>query len=223
VRRSQLHLLAPRGVLHHNQTAKKMSSRVRCRWAKSDLMIRYHDDEWGVPLFDDRGLFEFLILEGAQAGLSWETILRKREAYRAAFDGFDAEVIARYDARKIRRLLADPGIVRNRLKVEGAVANARAFLAVQEEFGRFAGYIWQFVGGKPLVNRWTRPDQVPASTAESDAMSKDLKRRGFKFVGSTICYAFMQAVGMVNDHTADCFRQKPVARLKRPAGGRGSR
>ncbi len=186
-------------------------------------MIRYHDEEWGVPLFDDRGLFEFLILEGAQAGLSWETILRKREAYRAAFDEFDAESIARYDGRKIRVLLTDPGIVRNRLKVEGAVANARAFLAIQEEFGQFASYIWQFVGGKPLVNRWTRPDQVPASTAESDAMSKDLKRRGFKFVGSTICYAFMQAVGMVNDHTADCFRQKPVARFRTPAGGRGNR
>lgn len=186
-------------------------------------MIRYHDEEWGVPLFDDRGLFEFLLLEGAQAGLSWETILRKREAYRAAFDEFDAESIARYDGRKIRRLLADPGIVRNRLKVEGAVANARAFLAVQEEFGRFADYIWQFVGGKPLMNRWTRSDQVPARTTESDAMSKDLKRRGFKFVGSTICYAFMQAVGMVNDHMADCFRQKPLAKLKTPAGGCGNR
>ncbi len=197
------------------------SSRIRCPWARSELEIRYHDEEWGVPLFDDCRLFEFLILEGAQAGLSWETILRKRESYRAAFDQFDAEAIAHYDARKVRQLLADPGIVRNRLKVQAAIANARAFLAVQEEFGSFSKYIWQFVGGKPHVNRWTKIDQVPSRTPESDAMSKDLKRRGFKFVGSTICYAFMQAVGMVNDHLADCFRRRALSKFKSPlAGGR---
>jgi len=186
----------------------------RCPWAKTDLMVRYHDDEWGVPVHDDRTLFEFLILEGAQAGLSWDTILRKRENYRAAFDNFDAAKIARYGARRIRQLLADPGIVRNRLKIAAAIGNARAFLAVQKEFASFDPYIWQFVGGKPRRNRWRSLGQVPARTLESDAMSHDLIQRGFKFVGSTICYAFMQATGMVNDHVTGCFRavQQPIPR-----------
>ncbi len=179
---------------------------VRCAWASGELSIRYHDEEWGVPVHDDRTLFEFLILEGAQAGLSWNTILNKRENYRRAFDRFDAAGVARYDRRKMQQLLRDPGIVRNRLKINSAVENAKAFLRVQEEFGSFDRYIWQFVGGKPLVNSRKSLKQVPARTAESDAMSKDLKKRGFKFVGSTICYAFMQAVGMVNDHVVDCFR-----------------
>jgi DNA-3-methyladenine glycosylase I len=179
---------------------------LRCGWAKSDLMVRYHDEEWGTPVHDDRKLFEFLILEGAQAGLSWETILRKRENYRAAFDNFDASVVARYGQRRVRQLLADPGIVRNRLKINSAVQNARALLAIQDEFGSYDAYVWKFVGGKPRVNAWRSMKQVPARTAESDAMSKDLKQRGFKFVGSTICYAFMQATGMVNDHVVDCFR-----------------
>jgi DNA-3-methyladenine glycosylase I len=178
----------------------------RCGWARNELSMAYHDREWGVPLREDRGLFEFLVLEGAQAGLSWDTILKKRENYRAAFDGFDARKVARYDARRTARLLADPGIVRNRLKVAAAVRNARAFLAVQGEFGTFDRYIWGFVGGGPRVNRWRSVKEVPARTAESDAMSKDLKRRGFTFVGSTICYAFMQATGMVNDHLVGCFR-----------------
>lgn len=171
-------------------------------------MARYHDEEWGVPVHDDRTLFEFLILEGAQAGLSWSTILNKREHYRSAFDRFDPKCVARYDRRKIKQLLADAGIVRNKLKIAAAVENAKAFLRVQEEFGSFDRYIWQFVSGKPKVNVPRSMKQVPARTAESDAMSKDLKKRGFKFVGSTICYAFMQAVGMVNDHTVDCFRYK---------------
>lgn len=180
---------------------------TRCAWCAGDaLYVAYHDEEWGVPVHDDRTLFEFLILEGAQAGLSWLTILRKRENYRRAFDGFDASRIARYDEREIAALLADPGIVRNRLKVAATVANARAFLAVQEQFGSFDGYIWRFVDGRPVRNAWSVLDQVPARTAQSDAMSKDLARRAFKFVGSTICYAFMQAVGMVNDHLTDCFR-----------------
>jgi len=183
---------------------------VRCGWAKGDLYIRYHDEEWGVPVHDDRTLFEFLILEGAQAGLSWSTILNKRENYRRAFDGFDPRRVARYQPAKIKTLLADPGVVRNRLKIASAVENAKAFLRVQEEFGSFDGYIWQFVAGKPLVNKRKSLRQVPARTPESDAMSKDLKHRGFKFVGSTICYAFMQAVGMVNDHVVDCFRYKLV-------------
>ena len=178
----------------------------RCGWAKSEAMVRYHDEEWGVPVHDDRRLFEFLILEGAQAGLSWETILRKRENYRAAFDGFDPETIARYDARKVRALLADEGIVRNRLKISAAIDNAKACLAVQEEFGSLDRYLWQFVGGKPIVSRRATMKDIPASTPESDAMSKDLKKRGFRFVGTTICYAFMQATGMVNDHVVDCFR-----------------
>ena len=176
---------------------------ARCRWATSPLMVEYHDREWGVPVHDDRVLFEFLILEGAQAGLSWETILNKRENYRRAFDRFDARKIARYDGRKAKSLMRDAGIVRNRLKIAATIANARAFLAVQREFGSFDKYIWQFVGGKPKVNDWKSP-KIPATSPESDAMSKDLKKRGFRFVGSTICYAFMQATGMVDDHAADC-------------------
>jgi DNA-3-methyladenine glycosylase I len=182
----------------------------RCSWAKCELYEKYHDTEWGVPVHDDRLLFEFLILEGAQAGLSWSTILNKRENYRRAFDRFDARKIARYEAHKIRKLLADPGIVRNRLKVASAVTNARAFLAVQKEFGSFDAYLWRFVGGKPIQNRRTSLKKIPARTPESDAMSKDLIKRGFKFVGSTICYAFMQAVGMVNDHAVDCFRHEQL-------------
>jgi DNA-3-methyladenine glycosylase I len=186
---------------------------TRCAWARSDpLYLAYHDDEWGVPLHDDRRLFEMLVLEGAQAGLSWITILRKRGAYRKAFDRFDPAKIARYDAKRIRTLLEDPGIVRNRLKIDAAVKNARAFLEVQDEMGSFDRYIWQFVGGRPKRNAWRSPTQVPAKTAESDAMSKDLRSRGFGFVGSTICYAFMQATGMVNDHTTDCFRYRAVTR-----------
>jgi DNA-3-methyladenine glycosylase I len=186
---------------------------TRCAWAGSDpLYLAYHDDEWGVPLHDDRRLFEMLVLEGAQAGLSWITILRKRGAYRKAFDRFDPAKIARYDAKKIRMLLEDPGIVRNRLKIDAAVKNARAFLEVQDEIGSFDRYIWQFVGGRPKRNAWRSPKQVPAKTSESDAMSKDLRSRGFGFVGSTICYAFMQATGMVNDHTTDCFRYRAVTR-----------
>jgi DNA-3-methyladenine glycosylase I len=179
---------------------------TRCNWAVSDLMIAYHDTEWGVPQHDDQTLFEFLILEGAQAGLSWETILRKREAYRKAFDHFDPAKVARYDARKIVKLMGDSGIVRNRLKIASAVANAKTFLAVQKEFGSFDAYVWAFVGGKPIRNRFKAMKEVPARTAESDALSKDLRKRGFNFVGSTICYAFMQAVGMVNDHLTICFR-----------------
>jgi len=183
-------------------------ARKRCHWAKTPAMIAYHDREWGVPVHDDRRLFEFLILEGAQAGLSWETILNKRENYRRAFDGFNAAKIARYDKKKIRALMADAGIVRNRLKIAATITNARAFLALAKEFGGFDRYVWDFVGGKPKVNRPRSPRDVPARTAESDALSKDLKKRGFRFVGSTICYAFMQAVGMVNDHAIDCVRSK---------------
>lgn len=183
------------------------SPRRRCAWAgDSALYQAYHDTEWGVPLHDDRALFEFLILEGAQAGLSWITVLKKRAAYRDAFDNFDAARVARYDAGKIESLLQDPGIVRNRLKVQSAVINAQKYLAVQEEFGSFDAFIWRFAAGEPRQNHWRSLAEVPASTAASDAMSKELKRRGFKFVGSTICYAFMQATGMVNDHTTDCFR-----------------
>jgi DNA-3-methyladenine glycosylase I len=181
----------------------------RCSWCGTDpLYCRYHDDEWGVPVHNDRRLFEMLILEGAQAGLSWITILRKRPAYRRAFDRFDPRKIARYDQRKIRTLLADEGIVRNRLKIRGTVKNARALLAVQQEFGSFDAYIWRFVGGRPSVNRPRGPKDVRARSPESDAMSADLKRRGFTFVGSTICYAFMQAVGMVDDHAPTCFRAR---------------
>ena len=186
---------------------KPVERRRRCFWAKSDLLIAYHDEEWGVPLHDDRALFEFLILEGAQAGLSWKTVLRKRDNYRRAFDRFDAAKIARYDADKIKKLLADPGIIRNRLKIAAAVANARAFLEVRQEFGSFDRFVWQFTGGKPKRNRFRAPQEIPAQTPESDAMSRELKRRGFTFVGSTICYAFMQATGMVNDHLAGCFRR----------------
>jgi DNA-3-methyladenine glycosylase I len=186
-------------------------TRERCGWATSDLARAYHDTEWGVPVRDDRTLFEFLILEGAQAGLSWETILRKRPAYRAAFSGFDPGAVAAYDRRRVRALLAEPGIVRNRLKVEGAVANARAFLAVRREFGTFAEYIWRFVGGRPVQNAWRRLTQVPARSAESQAMSRALRDRGFRFVGPTICYAFMQATGMVNDHLITCFRWRQVS------------
>jgi DNA-3-methyladenine glycosylase I len=182
----------------------------RCGWASSDEMIAYHDDEWGVPQHDDRVLFEFLILEGAQAGLSWITVLRKRHAYRKAFANFDPKRVARFDAKKVARLMNDPGIVRNSLKINSAVANAKAFLAVQKEFGNFDRYIWSFVGGKPIDGKRKTMKEVPARTEESDAMSKDLRRRGFNFVGSTICYAFMQAVGMVNDHTLDCFRYREI-------------
>lgn len=187
-------------------------TKTRCAWANGELSIRYHDEEWGVPVHDDRKLFEFLILEGAQAGLSWNTILNKRENYRCAFDGFDPQIVARYDRAKVRRLLADPGIVRNKLKIASTVENAKAFLRVQEEFGSFDKHIWQFVNGEPRLNKWKSLKQLPARTAESDAMSKDLKRRGFNFVGSTICYAFMQAVGMVNDHVVTCFRYTAVDR-----------
>jgi DNA-3-methyladenine glycosylase I len=192
------------------QENEEKNQPVRCEWARGELMSRYHDEEWGVPLHDDGKLFEFLILEGAQAGLSWETILNKRENYRAAFGGFDARRMARYDAKTIAQLLKNPGIVRNRLKIASAVRNAQAFLRVQKEFGSFDRYIWQFVNGKPKVNAWKSNQRRPAQTAESDAMSKDLKKRGFNFVGSTICYAFMQAVGMVNDHTVQCFRYHEV-------------
>ncbi len=184
---------------------------IRCAWAAGELMIRYHDEEWGVPAHDDRMLFEFLILEGAQAGLSWSTILNKRENYRRAFSRFQPQRVARYDRRKVAELLRDPGIVRNRLKIASAIANAKAFLLVQKEFGTFDRYIWQFVDGKPRRNLPKSLRQVPARTPQSDAMSKDLKGRGFNFVGSTICYAFMQAVGMVNDHVVDCFRARVLS------------
>jgi len=185
----------------------------RCEWCGSDpLYIAYHDREWGVPVHDDRHLFEMLILEGAQAGLSWIMILRKREAYRLAFDHFDPSRVAKYDEKKVRDLIRNPGIIRNRLKIQAAIQNAGAFLKVAEEFGNFATDIWQFVGSKPIQNRRARLQDIPARTPESDALSKDLKKRGFKFVGSTICYAFMQAVGMVNDHVTDCFRYSEIKR-----------
>ena len=187
---------------------------VRCNWAAKKINIPYHDEEWGVPVHDDRTLFEFLILEGAQAGLSWDTILQKRARYREVFAGFDPEKVARFDAKKARRLLGDPGIIRNRLKIAAAISNARAFLAVQEEFGSFDAYLWRFVGGRPLQNTWKTHKHVPARTKESDALSKDLKKRGFRFVGSTICYATMQAVGMVNDHLVACFRYNEVRSLR---------
>ncbi len=179
---------------------------TRCSWATNQLAILYHDTEWGVPVHDDHRLFEFLVLEGAQAGLSWDTILRKRENYRVAFAGFDPAIVARFDKRKVAKLLNDSGIVRNRLKIASAIQNAQSLLKVAEEVGSFDRYVWQFVGGKPRNNQWKQSRSVPARTAESDAMSKDLRRRGFTFVGSTICYAFMQAVGMVNDHLVTCFR-----------------
>jgi DNA-3-methyladenine glycosylase I len=190
-----------------------LDSRPRCSWATTPQMIAYHDAEWGVPQHDDRVLFEFLILEGAQAGLSWSTILAKREAYRRAFSNFNPKSIARYDASKTKQLMANAGIVRNRLKIAAAIQNARAFLAVQKEFGSFDAYIWQFVGGKPIVNSIQGLSQLPARTDESDKMSRDLLKRGFKFVGPTICYAFMQAVGMVNDHLVGCYRYKEIVAL----------
>jgi len=190
------------------------NDKTRCAWARNDLATRYHDEEWGVPVHDDRLFFEFLILEGAQAGLSWDTILKKRDAYREAFDNFEPERIARYTQRKLDALMKNEGIVRNRLKIASAVGNAKAFLQVQREFGLFDPYIWQFVGGKPKVNRPQKLGDVPAKTAESDAMSKDLKKRGFNFVGSTICYAFMQATGLVDDHAVDCFRKSKVRSSK---------
>jgi DNA-3-methyladenine glycosylase I len=197
------------GRIEHRPAAE--DGRTRCPWAGSTpLMVAYHDDEWGVPLHDDRGLFEFLILEGAQAGLSWATILGRREGYRRALHGFDAERIARYGARDVERLLADPGIIRNRAKVAATIENARAFLRVKDEHGSFDAYLWSFVGGAPVRNRFRKTSDVPVSTAQSDALSRDLKRRGFKFVGTTICYAFMQAVGMVNDHLVTCFRHDEV-------------
>ena len=189
----------------------------RCPWAKTELYVQYHDAEWGVPLHDDRLLFEFLILEGAQAGLSWETILKKRENYREAFDQFDPAIVAKYDEKKRQSLLSNQGIIRNRLKIEAAIQNAKMLLAAQGEFGTFDDYIWGFVGHETKQNAWRSIKEVPAKTPESDAMSKDLKRRGFTFVGSTICYAFMQAVGMVNDHLVDCFRH---GELRKAAEGR---
>jgi DNA-3-methyladenine glycosylase I len=192
------------------------SSPIRCEWCLGhELFIPYHDQEWGVPEHDDRKLFEMLLLEGAQAGVTWLIVLKKRENYRRAFDHFDPHKIARYGEKKIAALLQDAGIIRNRLKVNAAVTNARAFLQVQEEFGGFDRYLWQFVGGKPIVNRWKTLKEIPPQTPESDAMSKDLKKRGFKFVGSTICYAFMQACGLVNDHTTHCFRWSAVNKMNR--------
>ena len=195
-----------------------VSSKKRCGWTVANwkkidpLMVAYHDTEWGVPLHDDPKLFEFLVLEGAQAGLSWMTVLKKRENYRKAFEGFDPQKVARYNKAKIRKLLGDAGIIRNRLKIESAVTNAKAYLKVQEEFGSFAAYSWRFVDGEPIINRWKTLKQMPATSPISDAFSKDLKQRGFRFVGSTIMYAHMQAVGMVNDHTTDCFRYRELIR-----------
>jgi len=193
-----------------NPQQAQLDSKPRCSWATTPAMITYHDSEWGVPQHDDRVLFEFLILEGAQAGLSWSTILAKREAYRRAFSNFNPKTIARYDASKTKKLMSNAGIVRNRLKISAAIQNARAFLAVQKEFGSFDAYIWQFVGGKPIVNSIQGLSQIQARTEESDKMSRDLLKRGFKFVGPTICYAFMQAVGMVNDHLVNCFRYAEI-------------
>jgi DNA-3-methyladenine glycosylase I len=187
---------------------------IRCSWPQNNLSIRYHDEEWGVPSHDDNHLFEFLILEGAQAGLSWDTILQKRENYRAALNGFNPQRIARYDGRALQSLMRNPGIVRNRLKLASTVQNAKAFLKVQDEFGTFDGYIWRFVDRKPVVNCWRNGERLPAKSLQSDGMSKDLKKRGFNFVGSTICYAFMQAVGMVNDHSVECFRYRQVGKKK---------
>ncbi len=184
---------------------------MKCEWTGENLLlIEYHDNEWGVPEHDDQKLFEFLILEGAQAGLSWLTILNKRDNYRKAFDNFDARMIAEYDEQKVEELLSNKGIVRNKLKIRGTVQNAKSFLAIQNEFGSFDAYIWQFVGGRPKKNTWKTLKEIPSKTVESEAMSKDLIKRGFKFVGSTICYAFMQAVGMINDHVADCFRYNEI-------------
>jgi len=189
----------------------------RCSWARSELAISYHDREWGVPQHDDHILFEFLILEGAQAGLSWETILRKRENYRKAFDVFNPAKVAKYDARKTAKLLNDAGLIRNRLKIDAAIQNAQSFLLVQKEYGAFDVFLWEFVDGEPIQNRWSSTKRIPPRTALSELLSKDLRKRGFKFVGSTICYAFMQAVGMVNDHTVDCFRYRQVKALGKSA------
>ena len=188
-----------------------MNPQNRCSWARTPLSIAYHDREWGVPVHDDRVLFEFLTLEGAQAGLNWETILKKRDAYRQAFANFDPAAVAKFRPAQIERLLQNPGIVRNRLKISSTITNAKAFIGVQDEFGSFDAYVWRFVGGTPRVNRWRTLGEIPPKTPESDAMSRDLLRRGFKFVGSTICYAFMQAVGMVNDHVVGCFRRNAVS------------
>src|SRR6266852_3002010 len=193
-------------------TGNQQITRPRCAWAQSGLNIPYHDEEWGVPVHDEHKWFEFLILEGAQAGLSWDTILKKRARYREVFDGFDPEKVARYDKKKARELLGDAGIIRNRMKIKATIENARAFLKVREEFGTFDGYIWRFVDGKPRQNAWKTLKQVPAKTAQSDALSKDLQKLGFRFVGSTICYALMQATGMVNDHLVSCFRHKDLRR-----------
>ena len=186
----------------------------RCEWARGEEMIRYHDEEWGVPLHDDRALFELLVLEGAQAGLSWATVLARRDGYRRAFDDFDAGKIARYTARRVRRLMQDPGIIRHQAKVEAVITNARAFLAVRREKGSFDAYVWRFVGGRPLQQPWRTLREVPAETETSRALSRDLRARGFAFVGPTICYAFMQAAGLVNDHMRDCFRRAEVSRLR---------
>ena len=197
----------------------KSSDKKRCAWVGNDpLYLDYHDREWGVPLYDDRQLFEMIILEGAQAGLSWITVLKKRENYRRALDGFDARKIARYGARKKRALLNDAGIIRNRLKIDATIGNARAFLEIVDEFSSFSDYLWDFVDGRPIVNRWRNISQVPVSTPKSDALSKTLKNRGFKFVGTTICYSFMQAVGMVNDHVTTCFRHVEVAKSPKSRG-----
>jgi DNA-3-methyladenine glycosylase I len=199
-------------VMPHEQTARQ--SKSRCGWCRGDpRYVRYHDEEWGTPLYDDRALFEFLVLEGAQAGLSWLTILKKRDNYRKAFAGFDPQTVAAFTEADVRRLLADPGIVRNRLKIAAAIRNARAVLAIQEEFGSLAEFLWAYVDHRPIQNAWRSLGEVPARTALSDALAKDLKKRDFGFVGSTICYAFMQAVGMVNDHLVDCFRHEQVRTL----------
>ena len=198
-------------LLPENAMAKSKRELVRCHWASNPLNIPYHDQEWGVPVHDDHRWFEFLILEGAQAGLSWDTILQKRARYLEVYAGFDPQIVARFDAKKSRQLLADPGIIRNRLKVAAAVTNARAFLKVQQEFGSFDKYVWQFVGGLPIQNNWKTHQQIPAVTPLAMALSKDLKKRGFRFVGPTIVYALMQATGLVNDHLVTCFRHKPLA------------
>ena len=198
------------GVANAADGAATTPTITRCRWAGNSLNIPYHDEEWGVPSHDDGHLFEMLILEGAQAGLSWDTVLKKRARYREVFDNFDPAIVARYDQRKIKSLLADPGIIRNRLKIAATIANAKAFLQVQKDFASFDAYLWRFVGGQQKRNAWTEHKRLPAKTPESDALSDDLQKRGFRFVGSTICYAFMQATGMVNDHLVDCFRYRQV-------------
>ena len=199
-------ILCVAGACEQPMKRNRDANLVRCQWAQSELNIPYHDEEWGVPVHDEKKWFEFLILEGAQAGLSWDTVLKKRARYREVFAGFDPQKVARYGKREIASLLKDAGIIRNRMKIEATIGNARAFLKVQEEFGAFDKYIWQFVGGRPKQNAWKSHKQLPAKTAESDALSKDLQKRGFRFVGSTICYALMQATGMVNDHLVSCFR-----------------